>query len=104
LIKINPPVIAGDEGKEKDTIRRRFMEELCRRDDEVNRGKGSGSNVFTIEEIWKPVLSNSFFNLDYVKKFIREFDMEEDPDIEVFNNEKVKLTEKGRTRCTDPDV
>lgn len=28
-----------------------FMKALCRLDDEVNRGKRSGGNTFTIEEV-----------------------------------------------------
>jgi hypothetical protein len=51
-IKINRVSIAGDEEYDKKLIISRFMEELCRRDNAVNRGEvQSNSNTFTIEKI-----------------------------------------------------
>jgi hypothetical protein len=82
--------IAGDEVDRRKFIQQ-FMRELCRRDDEVNRGQGN-SNVFNIEKIRQAVLVA--FELEYMSLFIRGYAMEEDPDIELIDDENVTLTER----------
>jgi hypothetical protein len=75
------------------------MRELCRRDRAANRGQGD-SNIFTISEIREEVLRA--FDLEYVSRFIRGYTMENDPDIELVDDEQhVGLTNKGRNRCDD---
>ena len=101
-IKINRVSIAGDEDYDKKLIINRFMEELCRRENAVNRGRAqSNSNTVTIEEIWKAVLSNSYPDLEYVRIFIRGHSMETDNEIDVdVPTDSVILTNVGRIRCS----
>jgi hypothetical protein len=101
-IKINRVSIAGDEDYDKKLIINRFMEELCRRENAVNRGQAqNNSNTVTIEEIWKAVLSNSYPDLEYVRIFIRGHSMEADNEIDVdVPTDKVTLTNIGRIRCS----
>jgi hypothetical protein len=98
--------IAGDENYDKKLIIDRFMEELCRRDNAVNRSEmQSDENTFTIKGIWSEVLSNSFpgeEGLEYVRKFVRDHEMEENSEIDiVVPSDKVALTDRGRTKCID---
>ena len=107
-IKTNRVSIAGDEEYDKKLIISRFMEELCQRDNAVNRGEvQSNSNTFTIEGIWKEVLSNSYpdnSGLEYVRIFIRGHSMETDNEIDVdVPTDMVTLTNRGRTRCSKED-
>lgn len=106
VIKVS---IAGDEGYDKKLIITRFMKELCRRDREVNEGKvQSNSNRFSIREIWQESLSNSYTGeggLEEVRKYVRLHSMDKDPEVDIdVPHDMVSLTNKGRTKCTEPDL
>ncbi|MGH9988634.1 MAG: hypothetical protein ACRD8W_32285 [Nitrososphaeraceae archaeon] len=105
-IKIHRVSNAGGEEEEKNLILNRFMEELCRRFNAVNRSEmQSDETTFTIKGIWNEVLGNSFPGepgLEHVRKFVRGHAMEKEPEIEVdVPSDKVELNNKGQTNCTE---
>ena len=80
------------------------MEELCRRDDENNKGLSIDSRgdpiVFPVEEIRQKHLR--IFEIEYVKKVLREYILEKSGNepLEFLDNEQnIRLTDVGRTRC-----
>ena len=83
------------------TIRRNFLKELCKRDREVN--EDGRPNVFTIEQIWRKSTSN--FSLDDVILRVREYSMEEEPQLEFvgrIDENRIRLTDRGRNiNCED---
>jgi hypothetical protein len=93
-----------DPEREDTIIVQNFMEELCRRDNEDNRGENRDPNrplkIFTVEEIWLAVLRT--FSLERVKVALRRH-MQENRDnepIEFLDNEmNVQLTNVGRAHC-----
>ena len=77
------------------TIRRNFLKELCKRGREVN--EDGRPNVFTIEQIWRKSTSN--FILDDVILCVREYSMEEEPQLEFvgrIDENRIRLTDRGR--------
>ncbi len=89
---------------DKKIIIENFMEELCRRDDENNKGPSIDSRgdpiVFPIEEIRQKHLRT--FEIEYVKKVLREYILENSGNepLEFLDNEQnIRLTDVGRARC-----
>lgn len=81
-----------------------FMKALCRMDNEVNRGERKGGNTFTIAEIHQEAVLKSFPPANTAKaKIIRGYGIVKDPFIDVDKDDKVTLTNKGRTWCSEPD-
>ena len=82
------------------------MEELCRRDNEDNRGENRDPSrplkIFTVEEIWLAVAVLRTFSLQRVKVALRAH-MQENRDnepLEFLDNEvNVQFTNVGRTHC-----
>jgi hypothetical protein len=100
------PISVDDPQNDDEIIRRNFMEELCRRDNETNRDRninaGSDHNVFSVREIWEKVLKG--FELKRVVLFLRGFEMIDDPLIELVDkdrSEQVRLTDAGRAHCEE---
>jgi len=95
-----------DPGREDTIIVENFMEELCRRDNEDNRGENRDPNrplkIFTVEEIWLAVAVLRTFSLQRVKVALRAH-MQENRDnepLEFLDNEvNVQLTNVGRRHC-----
>jgi hypothetical protein len=83
------------------TMRRNFFKELCNRDREVN--EDGRPNAFTIEQIWRKSTSN--FTLDDVISHVREYSMEEEPQLEFvgrIDENRIRLTDRGRNiNCED---
>ena len=80
-----------------------FMEELCRRDDENNKGLSNDSRgdpiVFRVEDIWQKHLLT--FEIEYVKKVLREYILQNSGNepLEFLDNERyIRLTDVGRAR------
>src|SRR5437870_11893984 len=93
-----------DPGRDDTIIVQKFMEELCRRDNEDNRGENRDPsrrlNIFTIEEIWLAVLRE--FSLERVRVALRGHMQEnrENEPLEFLDNEvNVQLTSVGRAHC-----
>jgi hypothetical protein len=89
---------------DKKIIIENFMEELCRRDDENNKGLSIDSRgdpiVFPVEEIRQKQLRT--FEIEYVKKVLREYILENSGNepLEFLDNEQnIRLTDIGRARC-----
>ena len=89
---------------DKKMIIENFMEELCRRDDENNKGLSIDSRgdpiVFPVEEIREKYLRT--FEIEYVKKVLREYILEnsDNEPLEFLDNEQnIRLTDVGRARC-----
>ena len=89
---------------DKKMIIENFMEELCRRDDENNKGLNIDSRgdpiVFPVEEIRQKHLRT--FEIEYVKKVLRENVLEnvDNEPLEFLDNEQnIRLTDVGRVRC-----
>ena len=89
---------------DKKIIIENFMEELFRRDDENNKGLSIDSRgdpiVFRVEEIRQKHLRT--FEIEYVKKVLREYILENSGNepLEFLDNEQyIRLTDVGRTRC-----
>ncbi|MFL6315725.1 MAG: hypothetical protein ACJ705_02090 [Nitrososphaeraceae archaeon] len=83
--------------RDKKIIIENFMEELCRRDDEDNKGDPI---VFPVEEIRQIHLRT--FEIEYVKGVLREYILEnsDNEPIEFLDNElNIRLTDAGRARC-----
>ena len=82
-------------------MRRNFFKELCKRDREVN--EDGRPNAFTIEQIWRKSTSN--FILDDVILCVREYSMEEEPQLEFvgrIDENRIRLTDRGRNiNCED---
>jgi len=97
------PISVDDPARDKNIIIQQFMRELCRRDDQANRNmdyNNPNPNVFSIREIWKPVLAA--YSLEKVVDVLRGYEMIDDPLIELVDQErreKVRLTSAGRARC-----
>ena len=53
-----------------------------------------------ISQTWR---GYGFPDLEYVKKFIREYEMKEDPNIGLVDPDHVTLTNKGRNGCDDEE-
>jgi hypothetical protein len=94
----------GNPELDKKMIIENFMEELCRRNDENNKGLSIENRgdpiVFPIEEIRQKHLLT--FEIEYVKKVLREYILEnsDNEPLEFLDNEqKIRLTDVGRTRC-----
>jgi hypothetical protein len=90
--------------RDKKIIIENFMEELCRRDDEDNKGLSIDSKgdpiVFPVKEIQQKHLRT--FEIEYVKKVLREyiFENSDNEPLEFLDNEQnVRLTDAGRARC-----
>jgi hypothetical protein len=88
---------------DKKMIIENFMEELCRRDDENNRGLSIDSRgdpiVFRVEDIWQKHLRT--FEIEYVKKVLRDYILENSGNepLEFLDNEQyIRLTDVGRAR------
>ena len=95
-----------DDPRRDDTlIVQNFMEELCRRDNEDNRGENRDPNrhdIFTVEEIWLAVLRA--FSLERVRVALRGHMQEnrENEPLEFLDNEvNVQLTSVGRAHCNE---
>ncbi|MFL6384481.1 MAG: hypothetical protein ACJ712_05835 [Nitrososphaeraceae archaeon] len=89
---------------DKKIIIENFMEELCRRDHENNKGPSIDSRgdpiVFPVEEIRQIHLRT--FEIEYVKGVLREYILEnsDNEPIEFLDNElNIRLTDAGRARC-----
>ena len=93
-----------DPEKDKKIIIHNFMKELCRRDDEDNRGlsidRNRNRNVFSVEEIRQRDLG-AFQDIEYIKRVLRGHILEnKDNEPEFLDNElNVRLTNAGRARC-----
>ena len=81
-----------------------FMEELCRRDNEDNRGENRDPNrrlnIFVVEEIWLAVLRA--FSLERVRVALRGYIQEnrDNEPLEFLDNEvNIQLTNVGRAHC-----
>jgi hypothetical protein len=92
----------GDDEK----IVQKFMHELCRRDDEDNRGGKVGPdrqrNVFPTQQIQQEVLGA--VSLEHVILALRGYMLEnrDNEPFEFLDDEKsVKLTHAGRARCDE---
>ena len=92
-----------NEERDDNLIIHHFMRELCRRDDERNRGENIDPkrprNIFTVEEIRGPVLGA--FSLQRVILGLRGHILEnrDNEPLELLNNElDVRLTDAGRAR------
>jgi hypothetical protein len=93
-----------DDPRRDDTIIvQNFMEELCRRDNENNRGENRDPkrlHIFTVEEIWLAVLRA--FSLERVRVALRvhiKENVDNEP-LEFLDNEvNVQLTSVGRAHC-----
>ena len=88
---------------DKKIIIENFMEELCRRDDENNKGLSIDSRgdpiVFRVEDIWQKHLRT--FEIEYVKKVLRDYILENSGNepLEFLDNEQyIRLTDVGRAR------
>jgi hypothetical protein len=93
-----------DPEKDKRIIIQNFMRELCRRDDEHNRGlsidRNSDRNVFPVEEIRQKHLGA--FEIEYVKRALRGYILENkdnEPLVFLDNELNVRLTNVGRASC-----
>ena len=94
-----------DDPRRDDTlIVQNFMEELCRRDNEDNRGENRDPNrrlnIFTVEEIWLAVLRA--FSLERVRVALRGHIQEnrDNEPLEFLDNEvNVQMTSVGRAHC-----
>ena len=93
-----------DPNKDENTIIQKFMRELCRRDTDTNRNVNVNpdaiTNVFNIREIQKKVLLG--VDLDKVVDVLRGYEMIDDPNIELVDQERkerVRLTNTGRAHC-----
>ena len=95
-IRVNKVSNVGTEEDDRKAIRQ-FMRELCRRDTEVNRGQGSDSNTFTIKEIKER--GPNAYDLEFVRTSVIIHANEDEPDIELVDDERVRLTNRGRNRC-----
>lgn len=91
---------------DKKIIIENFMEELCRRDDENNKGLSIDSRgdpiVFPVEEIRQKHLRT--FEIEYVKKVLGEYILENSGNepLEFLDNEQnIRLTDIGRARCNE---
>jgi hypothetical protein len=99
------PAIGDPEGDDKIIIQK-FMHELCRRDDEDNRGMNTDPkrdlNVFSTQQIRQKGLSG--FDLERVILALRRH-LQENRDNEPFEfldeEKNVKLTNAGRARCDE---
>jgi hypothetical protein len=97
-----------DPEKDKRIIIHNFMRELCRRDDEDNRGltdRDRVLNVYSVEEIRQRDLAA--FDIEYVRRFLREYRLEnrDNEPLEFLDNEQsVRLTNTGRARCHEYDI
>ena len=88
---------------DKKMIIENFMEELCRRDDENNKGLSIDSRgdpiVFRVEDIRQKHLG--IFEIEYVKKVLRDYILENSGNepLEFLDNEQyIRLTDVGRAR------
>jgi len=95
-----------DHKKDDRDIIQTFMKELCRRDDEDNRGinidRNRQRNVFPTQGIQKSVLDA--FSLDRVILALRGHRLEnrDNEPFEFLDDEKyIKLTNAGRARCDE---
>jgi hypothetical protein len=95
-IRVNRVSNVGTEEDDRRETIRQFMRELCRRDSEVNRGQDDDSNTFTIKEIKEG--GPNAFDLEFVRTSVRIYANEDDPDIELVDEEHVSLTNRGRNR------
>jgi hypothetical protein len=89
---------------DRDIIINSFMMELCRLDNEANRGERE-QNDASVEEIrWKVLRA---YSLEYIMPFLRGYlgenrDNGNNPAFEFLDNEqRVRLTDTGRNRCDD---
>jgi hypothetical protein len=93
-----------NEERDDNLIIHHFMRELCRRDDEHNRGENIDPkrprNIFTVEEIqWRDL---GGFSLERILLAARGHTLEnrDNEPLELFYNEtNVRLTNPGRARC-----
>ena len=97
-----------DPDKDKRIIIQNFMKELCRRDDEDNKGLAASNrilNVYSVEGIRQQVLGA--FEAEYVKEVLREY-LLENRDNEPFDfldgEQRVRLTNVGRASCDEYHV
>jgi hypothetical protein len=95
-----------DPEREDTIIVQNFMEELCRRDNEDDRGEIRDPNrplkIFTVEEIWMAVAVLRTFSLARVKVALRVHMQEkrDDEPLEFLDDEvNVRLTNVGRAHC-----
>ena len=79
-----------------------IMKALCKMDYEVNRGERKGGNTFTMADVHKTAVLKSF-TPEVVAKIVRGYRMVKDPFIDVDKDDKVTLTNRGRTWCSEPD-
>jgi hypothetical protein len=99
-------VSIDDPEKDDNIIIQTFMKELCRRDDEDNRGMNTDQdrprNVFSTQLIQQEVLGAS--SLDRVVLALRRHRLEnrDNEPFEFLDDEKnVTLTNAGRARCDE---
>ena len=99
-------ISVDDPKRDDDIIREKFMKELCRRDDEVNRNRdvniNPNHNEFRIADIRRDVLDT--YELDRVIDFLQRFEVDSsgDPFIELGGRDRretVRLTDPGRVHC-----
>jgi hypothetical protein len=97
-------VSIDDREKDYRVITNSFMRELCRRDEEHNRGQNIDpnlpTNVFNIQAIQQYVLGA--YSLDFVLQNLRRYLGETRPDdhYEFLDNEtNIRLTDVGRAHC-----
>jgi hypothetical protein len=100
------PSIDDDPRKDDTIIVQKFMEELCRRDNEDNRGEyrdpNRRLNIFSMEEIWLAVAPLRAFSLERVRVALRGHIQENrhNEPLEFLDNEfNVRLTNVGRAHC-----
>jgi hypothetical protein len=93
--------MSEDDGELKKIIIPSFMKALCKLDDEVNRGERKGDNTFTIAEVREETPLNAS-PLEVVAKIVRGYAQDYGL-VDVDKDDKVTLTQKGRTWCSDPD-
>jgi hypothetical protein len=93
--------MSEDDDELKKIIIPSFMKALCKLDDEVNRGKRIGNNTFTMTEVHQEAVLHSF-TPDTVARIVRGYAQDYGL-IDVDKDDKVTLTQKGLTWCSDPD-
>src|SRR5688572_22717536 len=94
--------MSEDDGELKKIIIPSFMKALCKLDDKVNRGERKGDNTFIIAEV-REQASLKASPLEVVARIIRGYRMVNDPFIDVDKDDKVTLTNRGRSWFSEPD-
>jgi hypothetical protein len=99
-------VSVDDPEKDHTEIIQKFMKQLCRRDDEDNRGlnhdPNRANNIFPVEQIQSAALNP--YELERVILSLRRYILEnrDNEPLEFLDNEtNVRLTNAGRARCDE---